>query len=188
MDNFVVVHTNRQMPPKGNLTPLSHIWRKLFPYTFHGDIAPVSDCFWPRFGALLCFKEIVNWAAGSAPIQGEVIFVHRAVALRENRTLIAIISGRLTFWLDKSGLIKLRPLSLYRVRVVRVPLPHHVQWHPILDDRKSASIQKLNRAQIGGGLQVLMTLRATEPEHVVIRHVCMVFLEDCRGPASLASR
>jgi hypothetical protein len=66
-------------------------------------------------------------------------------------------------------------------------LAHHMQWHPILYDRKSASIQQLNRPQIGGGLQVLMTLRAAEREQIVVGHVLVVFFEDWRGPASLAS-
>jgi hypothetical protein len=46
--------------------------------------------------------------------------------------------------------------------------------HPILYHRKSAflvtkSTSKLKRAQIGGGLQVPVAIRATECEHVVIR-------------------
>jgi hypothetical protein len=66
------------------------------------------------------------------------------------------------------------------------PLSHDVQWHPILYDRKSASLvakstRKLNRAQIGGGLQVPMAVRATESEHIVIRHVVVVFLENGRS-------
>ena len=70
-----------------------------------------------------------------------------------------------------------------------IPLAHHVQWHPILYHRKSAflvaeSTPKLNRAQIGGGLQVPMALRATEREHIVIRHVFVVFLEDGRSATS----
>jgi hypothetical protein len=48
MDNFVVLHTNRPMPLKGDLTPLSRFWTKAsspISLTFHGHLAPVSDCF-----------------------------------------------------------------------------------------------------------------------------------------------
>jgi hypothetical protein len=58
-----------------------------------------------------------------------------------------------------------------------------VQRHTILYDRKSAflvaeSNPKLNEAQMGGGFQVPVTLPATESEHIVIRHVFVIFLED----------
>ena len=70
-----------------------------------------------------------------------------------------------------------------------IPLADHVQWHPILNHRKSAflvaeSAPKLNRAKIGGCFQVPMTLRATEREHIMIRHVCMVFPKNGRSAAS----
>jgi hypothetical protein len=80
--------------------------------------------------------------------------------------------------------------SSYR-RIEIIPLSDHVEWHAILDDRKSASLvakstPKLNRAQVGGGLQVPMALRATEGEHIVIRHVFVVFLKDGRSATSFA--
>jgi hypothetical protein len=70
-------------------------------------------------------------------------------------------------------------------------LAHHVQWHSILHHRKSAfqvaeSTPKLNRAQIGRGFQVSMTFWATEREHIVIRHVFVVFLENGRSTTSFA--
>jgi hypothetical protein len=43
---------------------------------------------------------------------------------------------------------------------------------------------KLNRAQIGGRLQVPVALRVTEREHIVIWHVSMVFLENGRSATS----
>jgi hypothetical protein len=66
-----------------------------------------------------------------------------------------------------------------------------VQWNPILYHRKSAflvaeSTPELNRAQVGGCLQVPMTLRATEREHIVIRHIFVVFLENGRSATSFA--
>jgi hypothetical protein len=72
-----------------------------------------------------------------------------------------------------------------------IPFSYHVQWHALLYDRESAllvakSTPKLNRAQVGGSLQVPMTLRATEREHIVIWHVGMIFLEDGRGATSFA--
>jgi hypothetical protein len=79
----------------------------------------------------------------------------------------------LSFLVRQSWLIKLCTLPLCRGRVVEIRLAHHVQRHPILYDRKRASIQKLNRAQISGGLQVLMTLRATQLEHIVIARACL---------------
>jgi hypothetical protein len=70
-----------------------------------------------------------------------------------------------------------------------IPLSYHVQWHSILYHRKSAFLvakptPELNRAQIGGRLQVPMALRATEREHIAIRHVFVVFLEDGRSATS----
>jgi hypothetical protein len=72
-----------------------------------------------------------------------------------------------------------------------VPLSHHVQWDPILYHRKSAflvaeSAPKLNRARIGGGLQVPMAFGATESEHIVIRHIFVVFLKDGHSATSFA--
>jgi hypothetical protein len=80
-------------------------------------------------------------------------------------------------------------LSYGRIEII--PLSYHVQWHAILYDRKSAFLvakptPKLNRAQIDYGLQVPMTLRATECEHIVVRHVFVVFLEDGRSATPLA--
>jgi hypothetical protein len=187
MDNFVVVHTNRPMPLKGDLTPLSHIWRKLFPYTFRDGLAPGLRLLLRLGLALRPFEEPVSWVAGSVPIRDAVIFVPVAVRGRKHSNFRSpFIDASSPFWLDQSGSIKLCALSLRRGRVVKIPLAHHVQWHPILYDRKGASIQKLNRAQVDGGLQVLMTLRATEPEHIVIRHICMVLLEDGRSATSFA--
>jgi hypothetical protein len=70
-----------------------------------------------------------------------------------------------------------------------IPLSHHLQRYPILYHRRSASLvaestPELYRAQIGSGLQVPMALRATEREHIVIRHVRMVFLENRRSATS----
>jgi hypothetical protein len=51
---------------------------------------------------------------------------------------------------------------------------------------KKIAAPKLNRAQVGGGLQASMALRATEREHIVIRHISVVFLENGRSAKSFA--
>jgi hypothetical protein len=72
-----------------------------------------------------------------------------------------------------------------------IPLSHHLQRYPVLYHRKSAFLvaettPKLDRAQIGGCLQVPMALGATESEHIVIRHIFVVFLENGRSATSFA--
>jgi hypothetical protein len=56
-----------------------------------------------------------------------------------------------------------------------------VQRHTIL---VAESNPKLNGAQMGGGFQVPVTLPATEREHIVIRHVFVIFLENGGGATS----
>jgi hypothetical protein len=82
-------------------------------------------------------------------------------------------------------------VSLSHLRIEIVPLSYHVQWHAILYDRKGAFLvskptSKLNRAQVGGGLQVPIAPRATKGEHVMIRHVFVVLLKDGRRSTSFA--
>jgi hypothetical protein len=82
-------------------------------------------------------------------------------------------------------------VSLSYGRIVIIPLSHHLQWQSILYYRESASLvaestPKLNWAQVGGSLQVPMALRATQGEHIVVRHVFVVFLEDGRGTTTFA--